>query len=135
MMTGLLWTHVTPAAAAAARYASSEAGSLDWWADLWTVIAGIMYAVLGLILLAILVVIFIYGRKGMKAVHGFTRTKAVPALDRARSITELVQERTAALPGAPHSTGGVTEIAVTVQQVRETKPPFRSRKRTWIPFR
>lgn len=134
-MTSLLWTQVSPALAQAARLADRGTGSAGWWADLWTVIAGIMYILLGLILFAILAAVFFFGRKGMRALHRLTREKAVPALDRARGIVERIEERTASFPGAPNSTGGVTQIAGAVQKVRETKPPFRSRKRTWIPFK
>ncbi|HZQ34285.1 MAG TPA: hypothetical protein VFD32_00015 [Dehalococcoidia bacterium] len=134
-MTFLLWTNVSPALAQAARLADRGTGSVGWWADLWTVIAGVMYILLGLILLAILLLIYFFGRKGMNALHRLTREKGVPALDRARGIVERIEQRTASFPGAPNSTGGVAQIAGAVQQVRETKPPFRSRKRTWIPFK
>lgn len=134
-MALLLWTNVAPALTRAAQLADRGTGSLGWWADLWTVIAGSMYTLLGLILLAILLAILYFGRKGMNALHRLTHEKAVPALDRARGIVDRIEERTASFPGAPNSTGGVTQIAGAVQKVRETKPPFRSRKRTWIPFR
>ena len=134
-MTVLLWTNVAPTLAQAARLADRGTGSVGWWADLWTVIAGIMYILLGLIVFAILLLVYIFGRKGMNALHRLTREKAVPALDRARGIVEKIEARTAAFPGAPNSTGGVAQIAGAVQQVRETKPPFRSRKRVWLPFK
>ncbi|HLZ70820.1 MAG TPA: hypothetical protein VKV26_13040 [Dehalococcoidia bacterium] len=134
-MTYLLWAKLVPAAHAAARFADRGTGSLGWWADLWTVIAGVMFIVLGLVVFAIALAILFFGRKGMKAVHRLTNEKAVPALDRVRAINARVQERTAALPGAPHASGSVAQIAGAVQKVRETKPPFRSRKRGWIPFK
>src|SRR5579871_2434142 len=122
-MLPLLWTHVSPALTQAARLADRGTGSLGWWADLWTVIAGIMYILLGLIVFAILLLVYIFGRKGMRALHRLTHEKAVPALDRVRGIVEKVEARTASFPGAPNSTGGVAQIAGAVQQVRETKPP------------
>ncbi|GEM_PF-1739442 len=134
-MSILLWASAAPVVTGAVRLADRGTGSVGWWADLWTVIAGVMYILLGLILFGILLAIYIFGRKGMKALHRLTRDKAVPALDRARSLAERVQERTASFPGAPNSTGGVAQIAGAVQKARETKPPFRSRKRTWIPFK
>jgi hypothetical protein len=134
-MAFLLWSNVAPALSRVAYLADRGTGSVGWWADLWTVIAGAMYILLGLILLAILAAILFFGRKGMRALHRLTREQAVPALDRARGIVERIEERTASFPGAPNSTGGVVQIAGAVQKVRETKPPFRSRKRTWIPFR
>jgi len=134
-MSFQLWANLAPRLAAAARLADRGTGSLGWWADLWTVIAGIMYIILGLVLFGILLAVYIFGRKGMKALHRLLREKAVPALDRVRAISERIEQRTASFPGAPNSTGGVAQIAGAVQKARETKPPFRSRKRTWLPFR
>lgn len=134
-MSFLLWTNSSPALAQAARLADRGTGSLGWWADLWTVIAGVMFILLGLVLFGVLLAIYIFGRKGMRAVHRLTREQAVPALERARGIVDRIEQRTRSFPGAPNATGGVAQIAGAVQQVRETKPPFRSRKRTWIPFK
>src|SRR5690348_18462496 len=110
-MTFLLWTQLSPRLAEAARLADRGTGSLGWWADLWAGIAGIVYILLGLILLGILLAIYFFGRKGMKALHRLTREKGVPALDRARGIVEKIEARTASFPGAPNSSGGVTQIA------------------------
>jgi len=107
---------------------------LDWWRDLAVVLAGVMYTVLGLIVFAVVALIFWFARKGMKALHRLVQTRLAPVLDRGHGILRTVEGRTARFPGAPGSAAGITEVAGVVQKARNVKPPFRSRKRSWRPF-
>ncbi len=102
--------------------------------DLVIVIWGIVSILLVLIRLAISGATLFFGTKGMRALHRLTNDKVKPALDKALEIAQKIEERTAKLPGAPGSLGGPAELASAVSDIRSIEPPFRSRKRTWIPF-
>lgn len=107
--------------------------------DFVIVIWGVISILLTLIMLIIVGAIFYFGRKGMKAVHRAYRGKVVTAVDRVAAIAIKVENRTATLPGAPGATGGIGEFIASLrgakEQVEEAKPPFRSRRRVWLPFR
>ena len=50
-----------------------------------------------------------------------------------------VEDQTARLPGAPGATGGLGDFIASLrgakEQLDDSKPPFRSRRRVWLPFR
>lgn len=103
--------------------------------DFVLVVWGIISILLTLVLLVLAAAILYFGRKGMKFVHRQLPERVQPALKRANDIAQKVQDRTARLPGAPGATGGVGELVGAVRSARESGPPFRSRRKTWLPFR
>lgn len=102
--------------------------------DLVVVLAGSIYAVLTLFIAVALALVFYFSRKGMKAVHRVVDVQVTGYLEQAVSISQQIRDRTATLPGAPGSTGGAGEIVAVVRDLKEIEPPFRPRKRTWLPF-
>lgn len=102
--------------------------------DLVIVIWGIIAIVLVLIRLALVSGTLFFGRKGMKKLDQLTDEKVKPALSKALEIAQKIEARTAKLPGAPGSLGGPAEMIGAVQELKSIEPPFRSRKKTWLPF-
>ncbi len=108
--------------------------SLHTWRDLVIVIWGIVSIVLVLIRLALASGTLYFGLKGMRLAHRFTNTTVKEYLGKGLEIAKKVEERSARLPGAPGVGKGVPEVVATIQELREMDPPFRSRKKTWLPF-
>jgi hypothetical protein len=102
--------------------------------DLVIVLAGSIYSVLTLFVAVLLAGIFYFARKGMKAVHRVVDVQVTGYLEQALSVSQQIRDRTASLPGAPGSTAGAGEIIAVVRDLKEIEPPFRQRKRTWLPF-
>ena len=109
--------------------------SLNDWANLLFAIAGSMWAVITLFLAIASALVLYFGLKGMRAAHELMATKVIPAVERAQAVADQVQERTAILPGAPGSDSRIVDLPAAVRGIAEIEPPFRSRKRTWLPFR
>ena len=107
--------------------------------DLVIVICGAISILLTLVLLVLVAAILYFGRKGMGAVHGQFHKRVEPAVNRASKIVTRVEAVTSNLPGAPGATGGIMDFFQSVrgakETIEETKPPFRSRRRVWLPFR
>jgi len=107
--------------------------------DLVIVICGVIAILLALVALILVSAIFYFGRKGMSAVHGQFHRHVEPAVDRISKYATRVESVTANLPGAPGATGGIGEFIGALRGAKETiddaKPPFRSRRRVWLPFR
>jgi hypothetical protein len=103
--------------------------------DLVIVLWGVVSILLVLIRLVLAGGTLFFGRKLMRLLHRQTDERIRPALERALQISQNLRDRTAKLPGAPGSTGGPAELVEVVNEVRELRPPFRSRKRSWLPFR
>ena|SRR6185312_936819 len=107
--------------------------------DFVIVIWGAVSIILTIIMLALVSGIFWFGRKGMKAVHRAYREKVVTSVDRVAAIAIKVENHTATLPGAPGATGGIGAFIASLrgakEQVDDAKPPFRSRRRVWLPFK
>ena len=107
--------------------------------DFVIVIWGAISILLTLIMLAIAVAIFYFGRKGMKAAHRAFHTKVEQPMERVAKLATRIEEQTANLPGAPGATGGIGDFIASLRGAKEklddSKPPFRSRRRVWLPFR
>src|SRR5579883_2284722 len=107
--------------------------------DLVIVIWGAISILLTLVMLIVVAAILYFGRKGMKAVHGQFHKRVEPAVERASKLVTRVESVTSTLPGAPGATGGIMDFVQTLRGAKETiddtKPPFRSRRRVWLPFR
>jgi hypothetical protein len=107
--------------------------------DAVIVVWGAIASLLTLGVLAVMVALLYFGRRGMRAVHRLKQQRLVPAIERSDRLARRAQEFTARLPGAPGATGGVRELVSSLRGARETvqkvEPPFRSRRRTWLPFR
>ena len=107
--------------------------------DLVLVVCGILSILLTLILLVVVGAILYFGRKGMSAVHGQFHNRVEPAVERVSKLMTRIESTTSTLPGAPGATGGVGDFISAVRGAKEklddSKPPFRSRRRVWLPFR
>jgi len=107
--------------------------------DAVIVVWGAISILLTLGVLAVAIALLYLGRRGMRVVHRLKRQRLVPAIERGDRLARRVQEITARLPGAPGATGGMREFISSIRGARETvqkiEPPFRSRRRTWLPFR
>ncbi len=108
--------------------------SLHSWRDLVIVIWGIISILLVLIRLALASGTLFFGLKAMRAAHKFSNTTVKQYLDKGLEIAKKIEERTARLPGAPGVGTGLPVVVSTIEELREMPPPFRSRKRTWLPF-
>lgn len=102
--------------------------------DLVIVLWGALTAILTLVTFVILAVIFIFARKGMNAVHGLVDNQLTHYLETGLSLSQRIRDRTSTLPGAPGSTGGAGEIVAAVRDIKQIEPPFRPRKKSWLPF-
>lgn len=108
--------------------------SLSDLRDFVIVLAGSIYAAISLLVAVVLAVIFILARKGMKAAHRAVDVQVTGYLEKGLSISQQIRDRTATLPGAPGSTGGAGEIVAAVRDIKQIEPPFRPRKKSWLPF-
>jgi len=102
--------------------------------DFVLVVWGIVSILLTLVVLAVMVAVLYFGRKGMKSLDRLTNVRLVGVLNRVQAINEKVRDRTAALPGAPGSTAGATELIRTVGEVRAMDPPFKRKTKSWRPL-
>lgn len=107
--------------------------------DLVIVVWGALSILLTLVLLVVVGLILYFGRKGMNAVHGQFHKRVEPAIERASKVVTRIESTTAHLPGAPGATGGIGDFINAVrgakEKVDDATPPFRSRRRVWLPFR